>query len=81
MLEAETLQRDHMQTLATHVEDFRAVISEGLDHAGFAQRRAVVELLIDRVVVDGEDVEIRYVIPLSGTARKKRCIASTLSSN
>jgi site-specific DNA recombinase len=71
VLEAEAVQRDHLQSLATHVEDFRAVISEGLEHADFSQRRALVELLIDRVVVDGQDVEIRYVIPLSGAARKK----------
>jgi|SRR5579864_1631014 len=71
VLEAETVQRDHLQTLAARVEDFRTAIAEGLHHAGFAQRRALVELLIDRVVVDDEDVEIRYVIPLSGAARRK----------
>ncbi len=45
-----------------------------IEHASFAQRRTLVELLIDRVVVDGEDVEIRYVIPLSGAARRKRVL-------
>jgi site-specific DNA recombinase len=80
VLEAETVQRDHLQSLATRVEDFRAAISQGLEHADFGQRRALVELLLDRVVVDGSDVEIRYVIPLSGAARRKRCIAITLSS-
>jgi hypothetical protein len=30
-----------------------------------AQRRTLVELLIDRVLVDNGDVEIRYVIPTS----------------
>jgi site-specific DNA recombinase len=29
----------------------------------FAQRRQLVELLIDRVVVNDAQVEIRYVIP------------------
>jgi site-specific DNA recombinase len=71
LLEAETMQRDHLQHLATRVEDFRAVICDGVECADFSQRRALVELLIDRVVVDGEDVEIRYVIPLSGAARRK----------
>jgi site-specific DNA recombinase len=65
------VQHDQLQSLATHIEDFRVVISEGLEHADFSQRRTLVELLIDRVVVDGEDVEIRYVILLSGAARKK----------
>jgi hypothetical protein len=71
VLEAETVQREHLQTLAARVEDFRTAVAEGLEYAGFAQRRALVELLIDRVVVDGADVEIRYVIPLSGAARRK----------
>jgi site-specific DNA recombinase len=35
----------------------------GLDQAGFQQRRQLVELLIDRVVVTDGHVEIRYVIP------------------
>jgi site-specific DNA recombinase len=34
-----------------------------LDQLNFAQRRQLVELLIDRVVVDNDQVEIRYVIP------------------
>jgi site-specific DNA recombinase len=71
VLEAETVQRDHFQNLAARVDDFRAAISDGLEHADFSQRRALVELLVDRVVVDGSDVEIRYVIPLSGAARRK----------
>jgi hypothetical protein len=32
----------------------------GLDQAGFEQRRQLVELLIDRVVVTDDQVEIRY---------------------
>ena len=35
----------------------------GLGQAGFEQRRQLVELLIDRVVVTDGQVEIRYVIP------------------
>lgn len=35
----------------------------GLEQATFAQRRQLVELLIDCVVVTDEQVEIRYVIP------------------
>jgi site-specific DNA recombinase len=35
----------------------------GLDQAGFEQRRQLVELLIDRVVVTDDQVEIRYAIP------------------
>jgi site-specific DNA recombinase len=35
----------------------------GLGQAGFEQRRQLVELLVDRVVVTDGQVEIRYVIP------------------
>jgi site-specific DNA recombinase len=70
-LTAECVQHDHLQGLTQRVEDFRAAMAQGLDHASFEQRRALVELLIERVVVDGSDVEIRYVIPLSGAARRK----------
>ena len=36
-----------------------------LFEATFEQKRLVVELLIDRVVVTNGEVEIRYVIPTS----------------
>lgn len=49
--------------LVTSVEDFCQRIQASLTNATFAQKRQLVELLIDRVIVTGEDVEIRYVIP------------------
>ncbi len=44
----------------------------GLDQAGFEQRRQLVELLIDRVVVTDGHVEIRYVIPTTDHSTKTR---------
>src|SRR5215217_4445641 len=44
----------------------------GLDQAGFQQRRQLVELLIDRVVVTDGQVEIRYVIPTTDHSTKTR---------
>jgi site-specific DNA recombinase len=38
----------------------------------FEQKRQLVELLIDRVVVTMEDVEIRYVIPTSPSSEQIR---------
>jgi site-specific DNA recombinase len=70
-LEAATQQEVQLATVATQLEQFRSVIAAGLDNASFAQRRAIVELLIDRVVVDTPDVEIRYIIPLTGLAQRK----------
>src|ERR671932_644112 len=40
-------------------------LGAGLKHATFAQRRELVELLIDRVIVTNGEVEIRYVIPIT----------------
>jgi site-specific DNA recombinase len=44
----------------------------GLGQAGFEQRRQLVELLIDRVVVTDGQVEIRYVIPTTPGSTKTR---------
>ena len=46
----------------------------GLGQAGFEQRRQLVELLIDRVVVTDGQVEIRYVVPTTpGSTRTQFC--------
>src|SRR3954464_14703128 len=37
---------------------------QGLERADFARKRELLELLIDRIVVTDETVEIRYVIPV-----------------
>ena len=44
----------------------------GLEQATFEQKRQLVELLIDRVVVTMEEVEIRYVIPTSPNSEQIR---------
>jgi site-specific DNA recombinase len=75
-LAAALVQEQRLQDLAGKVEEFRATIARGLATASFAQRRALVELLIDRVVVDAPEVEIRYVIPLSGIARRNGVLRS-----
>jgi len=41
------------------------------EQAGFATKRAIVELLVDRVIVDGQGVDVRYVMPLKGLAQRK----------
>src|SRR5579859_7257456 len=52
--------------------DFCQRVQAGLAEATFEQKRQLVELLIDRVVVTGEEVEIRYVIPTSPTSEHLR---------
>jgi site-specific DNA recombinase len=47
-------------------------VQGGLAQADFAQRRQLLELLIDRVVVTEDEVEIRYVVPLSPEGERRR---------
>jgi len=49
--------------LVKSVEDFCHRVQSSLQNASFEQKRQLVELLIDRVIVNDGDVEIRYVIP------------------
>ena len=50
--------------LAAHAEAFCQRVRQGLEQADFARKRELLELLIDRIVVTDETVEIRYVIPV-----------------
>jgi len=58
--------------LATSVETFCQRVQGSLAGATFEQKGQLVELLIDRVIVTGEDVEIRYVIPTSQRSERIR---------
>jgi site-specific DNA recombinase len=49
-----------------------AQLRVGLDQVDFEQRRQLVELLIDRVVVTNSRAEIRYVIPTTTGSTKTR---------
>ena len=62
---AQVDRQKELAGLVTHVEDFCQRIQTGLVTATFEQKRQLVELLVDRVVVTEADVEIRYVIPTS----------------
>jgi len=58
----------------------------------FADRRQIIELLVDRVLISHDEIEIRYAVPLTGwnPAGKKEtlrlsyrthlCLAQSLSS-
>jgi site-specific DNA recombinase len=64
-LEAQTQKQIAVAELSQHIEAFCQRLEPTLDHLDFAQRRQLVELLIDRVIVDDGKVEIRYAIPTS----------------
>lgn len=59
-------------TLANNIKEFCQRIRSTMDDLNFEQRRQLVELLIDRVIVDDEKVEIRYVIPTSPNSENTR---------
>ncbi len=62
-LEATIAQRIELSNVAASIEEFCMQVNPVLDGATFVQRRQLVELLIDRVIVTENEVEIRYAIP------------------
>ncbi|HYU71380.1 MAG TPA: hypothetical protein VEL31_01755 [Ktedonobacteraceae bacterium] len=54
------------------IEVFCQRVAQGLADATFEQKRQLIELLVDRVVVTGNEVEIRYVIPTSKSSEQIR---------
>jgi site-specific DNA recombinase len=65
-------QQQELAGISRAITDFGARVEQGLATATFAQKRELVELLIDRVVVTGEEVEIRYAIPTSARSEHIR---------
>src|SRR5207245_6113289 len=61
-----------VQCVARSTTEILEQLARGLEHATFAQRRQLVELLIDRVVVTDDAVEIRYVIPTTEASTHTR---------
>jgi site-specific DNA recombinase len=64
-LESSARERAQLATIADSIEEFCERVRVGLADATFEQKRRLVELLIDRVIVTDEEVEIRYVVPTS----------------
>jgi site-specific DNA recombinase len=71
-VEASVDRHTALTRLATSMADFCQRGQQGLAHPTFAQKRQLVELLIDCVVVTNEEVEIRDVIPTSSRSEHVR---------
>jgi site-specific DNA recombinase len=71
-LEAQAQKHIEIASIAVSIIDFCQQVQAGLDQTTFAQRRQLIELLIDRVVINDDQVEIRYVIPTSEEGTKTR---------
>ena len=50
--------------LAAHAAAFCRRVRQGLEQADFGRKRELLELLIDRVIVTADAVEIRYAVPV-----------------
>jgi hypothetical protein len=64
LLSGEASRSSELSGLVDAARSFADRVREGLDAATFERKRQLVELLIDRVVVTGDDVEIRYAFPI-----------------
>src|SRR3954471_17503379 len=74
----DTDRQAEIARLAAHAEAFCRRVRQGLEQADFARKRELLELLIDRIVVTDETVEIRYVIPVGpGGERDPFCLLRT----
>ncbi len=71
-LEASIDRQVELTAIADGIESFCQRVQQGLAQATFEQKWHLVELLIDRVIVTGEQVEIRYVIPTSPRGEQSR---------
>jgi site-specific DNA recombinase len=71
-LRAQSHQHMKLAGILGSVENFCERVRSGLANATFEQRRKLVELLIDRVIVTDEEVEIRYVIPTDSSSEQVR---------
>jgi site-specific DNA recombinase len=72
LIETQVHQQMEVASLCTSMTEFCLRVARGLEQVTFEQKRQLVELLVDRVVVTMEEVEIRYVIPTSLRSEKIR---------
>src|ERR1700693_1278907 len=71
-IEANVERHEELAGMVKSIEALCQRVQQGLAEATFEQKRQIVELLIDRVVVTEEEVEIRYVIPTSSRSEHIR---------
>jgi site-specific DNA recombinase len=59
-------QQMHWQQIIKHAERFRQLLGANLEALSFEDRQVVVQCLLSRVVVTGEQVDIYYALPFVG---------------
>ncbi|WP_201842656.1 hypothetical protein [Microvirga zambiensis] len=65
LLRNDAQRQQQLAGIAASLEAFRERLQHGLAKATFEQRWQLVLLLVHRVVVTGDEVEIHYVVPIS----------------
>ena len=63
LLRHDAQRQQQLAGIAASLEAFRERVQHGLANATFEQRRQLILLLVDRVVVTNDEIEIRYVLP------------------
>ena len=71
-LEGSRGRHEELAEMVQSMEAFCQRVQQGLTEATFEQKRHLIELLIDRVVVTDGEVEIRYVIPTAPGSEQTR---------
>ena len=61
----------HWQQIIKHAEHFRQLLGTNLEALSFEDRQVVVQCLISRVVVTGEQVDISYALPFVGLPQSR----------
>jgi site-specific DNA recombinase len=79
-----TIRWDH---IATNIEHFRSLLGGNLERLSFEDRQAVVQLLVEKVVVSQDGtVEVHHVLPFeerpaAGDKKKKEPLLNFMSCN
>jgi site-specific DNA recombinase len=65
-IEARAMDAARVNQLAENIADFATTLRSGMHTLDFAGRQRLVRLLIERVLVTGDDIAIEHAIPLRG---------------
>ena len=65
-LRGQQQQSLRIDELCTNIEVLCQGVRLGLHTLDFARRRQIIELLVDRVLISHDEIEVRYAIPLKG---------------
>lgn len=68
-LEGQQKQTVQWERLVQNIGEFRQLLAANLSELSFEQRQALVQLLVEKVVVTGEEVDIYHILPFEEPPR------------